>query len=199
MSRDKYSENHTISVDGGSGTLSVDGSLDVSGQLSVGSFEADSIQLANSVVQKFRIGGNHFKPASSTHFTNISYGLFGQLIFGTTSATVSAAVDLPHGAIITGIRVVGKATGANDSVSVTLSRSDGTSKLDIATGTYSSVSGFGDIDETESGISTVNLNLDRFYFVRATGIEVTTSAQIYFVDVLYTIQNFPQDANSNPV
>jgi hypothetical protein len=49
MAIDRYSDNHTISVSGGSGTLIVDGSLDVTGDISIGGSVSGNLDVTGNL------------------------------------------------------------------------------------------------------------------------------------------------------
>lgn len=197
MSRDKYSNNHTITVNEGTGTLTVNADLSVSGDLSVtGDIALTAVNLETAITQKLRIPGLAFRALDTTDLSHISYSATGgRLNFTSTNAKAIAPINLMHGAIVSAIRIVGNAQGASDSLNIKFVNSLHSDPVDE---TYTNE---GNIDVTVdlSSNYTVDYSLSDVVFLYVSGTAATTSAYLNFIDVIYSIQNFPQDTSSTPV
>lgn len=200
MSRDKYGEDHTITVDEGIGTLTIDGNLALTG-----AFDVDSIELASAVRQTIRLPGIAFRPENSSDFSNMTYdSATGRATFGGTTAHIVAPINIPHGAEWESIRAVGNAVGEFDSITITLRYSDGATSGSLIPGGFSwSDEGATEQDDSVPAADPSELPMDytqdKAYFIRVVGQAATTSAYIAYIDLVYTIQRFPQNSSSTPV
>jgi hypothetical protein len=193
MSRDKYSDDHTITVNEGTGTLTVDGNLGITG-----AFDLDDISLTNPVNQRMRFLGAGFRPDDGV---NVVYSTLGRFIMNqATNARAFCIVPaLPHGATITGIEGVGSAEDADGLMQCILYKGDGNSSTSVAALQW--------VDELESTKSDSASQLvdytdtDSYYFLIYAGYDAGATAGTYlnYVDILYTIQSFPQNSETTPV
>ena len=195
MSRDKYGEDHTITVDEGNGTLTVDGNLALTG-----GFDIDSLTLVAPVTQRLRYLGVAFRPDDGDD-TNQAYNIStGRLTFNSTVTTAMCpVVEVPHGATITSIRLVGAGEGISDQITVALHKADGSTSAILASIVFSN-NGFS-ITDTTTALSVpelVDFTEDKSYHFLIQGQQTTTAGHLNFVDVIYTIQSFPQDSESSP-
>lgn len=193
--RDKYHQDHTISVNGGAGTLTVDGSLNCTGDL-----ETAAIELIAPITQTYRVLGNSFLCRSTADLANITISTLGKLRFTTASTTLHAPVTgLPHGAVLKSLRIRGVAEAIGDILTVTLIRSTGSSSSDLAT-----------ISLTNAGTETIDQSavVDNYVidystnssiFISALGDESAGEVALDLVDVTYQISNFPQNSAVTPI
>lgn len=195
--RDKYSGDHTITVNEGSGTLTVDGNISVSGD-----FDVDNIALTNTVTQRMKFFGVDF---NTTDDSDISYpSAAGRIVIGSTS-TINAYCsipNLPHGATITGFEVRASATGASASLDVSLIRSDGGSAGILASVSYANESESTKTDTSIAVPAQVDYSTGFGYLIRIEGQRdagASIGTFVKYVDIIYTIENFPQDSESAPV
>lgn len=195
MSRDKYSGDHTVTVNEGAGTFTVNGNFRITGE-----FDLSSFVLNSNTYQRIRLPGVAFRPDPSDD-ANVTYNSnTGRLSFTATSATVFAAInDIPHGAFLYGVRIVGAATGASDTLNLSFRESDGSTSTSLSSITLTNEGAEFDIElSLFSGIRQMDYTNNKAYFFRAVGQAATTEAYINYVDLIYYIRKFPQDSEGSP-
>lgn len=196
MSRDKYSNDHTIKVDEGAGSLNIEANVNITGDLAfTGQLDIDALDLSSAVNQTVRFMGNAFRPDDDyTPDVDFDFSISsGRLVF-INAGYFSLPLNLPHGATITSIRVYGIAEGASDTVILTLRKGG----LALATATLVN-EGAGDTEQVTNLTHQIDYTDDDAYWLRVFGNAATTSASILFADVVYTIQTFPQNSQVAPV
>lgn len=195
MSRDKYSDDHTVTVNEGAGTFTVDGNLSITG-----AFDLDKVSFTSAIPQRLRFLGNAFRPDDGDDANIIYHISRGAIQFTGTAAYANVPLPgIPHGATIASLRIVGIAEGASDTITVDLLEANGATSSSLDSITIAN-QGLGVIDIT-SNLGTpklVDYTLDKAYHLRVFGQAGSATAEIHFVDIIYTVQSFPQSSETTP-
>lgn len=227
MSRDKYAQNHKITLNEGSGTLTIDGNLDVESNLEVvgnadiggnlnitgdltlaGQFDVPHLDLETAVPQVYRIMGAGFSPVDSTSGSHITYGYTGAN-FGRVTDTagnhstylIAIAPSLPHGAKITGFSFTGDVSLVGNAVTIRFYDTNGLTSTLIDTLAMSNLGGRTTVTSTLGSVYTVNYhNNGRSIFIAVTIARANNAGPVYidYVDIAYTLKTFPQSYLVNP-